>query len=244
VHELQRKLFDLRRADGVTDVVLLVEHDWVVTLGAGAEEAHLRVPAEVLAARGIDVETVGRGGDVTLHGPGQLVVYPILALPAGRQDVRRYVGDLAETMRRLCAQYGIAAGTVPHLVGLWTDTENPSRWEGPARARRLAKIGAIGVRISRWTTMHGFALNLTTDLSYFELIVPCGIREHGVTSVQQLTGFTPSVFDAAQAVAPILNQVWGLDAAPCCDLSHVAAEDLLHAHGLHPAFTEVSRRSR
>jgi lipoyl(octanoyl) transferase len=158
------------------------------------------LPRELLKARGIEVAETGRGGDVTLHAPGQLVAYPIFDLSPDRRDVRRYVADLNEVMRRLAASYDIDARPHEKLIGLWTDTE-----------RGIAKIGAIGVRISRWVTMHGFAFNLTTDLELFGLIVPCGIQEYGVTSVQALTGATPEVKSAATRAYAIFGDVFGVD---------------------------------
>ena len=130
-------------------------------------------PAETLRARGFDVFETGRGGDVTYHGPGQVVGYPILDLSPDRRDVHRYVRDLEEVMIRTCAGYGIEAARVAGLTGTWV---------GPD------KIGAIGVRIARWVTSHGFAFNVATDLSAFDLIVPCGIRGRGVTSLGRLLG--------------------------------------------------------
>src|SRR5690606_22587005 len=127
------------------------------------------------------------GGDVTLHAPGQLVAYPIVSLAAhGPKDVRRYVNNLTSCMQQLVAQFGIDAGKMPDMIGLWADQANLSQWSGKERAVAPVKLGAIGVRISRWVTMHGFALNLTTDLSLFQLIVPCGISSHPVSSVEAL----------------------------------------------------------
>lgn len=197
VLELQRSLHAERVAGKSRDLVLLVEHDPVITLGRSAHTEHLLRSEAALRAAGFEVAAVERGGDVTLHGPGQLVTYPIVNLAPDRKDVRRYVGALAETMRLTAADCGVASGTVPNLVGLWVDRARPDHWEGAGAAARLAKVGAIGVRIGRWVTMHGFALNLGIDLDLYRYIVPCGIREHPVTSIAELVGRAPSVADAA-----------------------------------------------
>jgi lipoyl(octanoyl) transferase len=209
VHALQQRLVSARQGGRGQDVVLIVEHTPVITLGRGARRGNVLMSEDVLAARGIELVETGRGGDVTLHAPGQLVVYPIVELGPGRRDVRRYVKDLVETMRLLARHWGIEAGPVEGLVGLWVDADAPSRWTGRNGARRLAKIGAIGVRICRWVTMHGFAFNLTTDLGLFSAIVPCGIREHGVTSVAALTGEEPNVRETSAPVGRILAEVLG-----------------------------------
>jgi lipoyl(octanoyl) transferase len=177
--ELQRTLVDERKAGNGADTLLLLQHPHVITLGVKLESARSHVVAtpDVLAQRGVEVTETGRGGDVTYHGPGQLVGYPILDLRPDRQDVHQYVRDLEEVMIRVCADYGIEARRVPGLTGAWIDTPR-----GPE------KIGAIGVRLSRWITSHGFAFNVNTDLDYFGLIVPCGIAEHGVTSLGALLG--------------------------------------------------------
>jgi lipoyl(octanoyl) transferase len=174
---LQRSLVDDRRAGGVGDLLLLVEHPHVLTLGVRGDggRAHILETAEVLAARGIDVHETGRGGDITYHGPGQIVGYPIVDLAPDRRDVHRYVRDLEEVLIRTADDYGVAASRVEGLTGVWVGR---------------AKLAAIGVRIARWITSHGFAFNVSTDLEYFNLIVPCGIADRGVTSLARLTGQT------------------------------------------------------
>ncbi|MBK7584887.1 MAG: lipoyl(octanoyl) transferase LipB [Myxococcales bacterium] len=211
VHEHQKRLHVARQAGEIPDTVLVLEHEPVITLGRGAHSENILVPTELLKAAGVDLVETGRGGDVTLHAPGQLVCYPILSLAPERQDVRRYVGDLAETMRRLVARHGISSGPVTGLIGLWVDAKAPGEFPGGEQARQLAKLGAIGVRISRWVTLHGFALNYTTDLELYGMIVPCGISTHGVTSVEQLTGKRVEVRDEAQAAVELLAEVLGAE---------------------------------
>jgi lipoyl(octanoyl) transferase len=171
--ELQESLVIERQAGRIPDQLLLLEHDAVFTLGRNAQAQNILLPAEALRERGFEVFETGRGGDVTYHGPGQVVGYPILQLSPDRRDVHRYVRDLEEVMIRTCADYGLAASRVVGLTGTWLEDE---------------KIGAIGVRIARWVTSHGFALNVGTDLSAFDLIVPCGIRGRGVTSLERKLG--------------------------------------------------------
>ena len=174
---LQRALVEERRADRVPDLLILLQHPAVITLGVKGDGGRSNVVAtpDRLSGLGIAVEETGRGGDVTYHGPGQIVGYPILDLRPDRQDVHRYVRDLEEVMIRTCADYGLEAGRVAGLTGTWIGAE---------------KIGAIGVRISRWITSHGFAFNVSTRLDHFQLIVPCGITDRGVTSLEKATGRT------------------------------------------------------
>jgi len=179
---MQRALVEERRADRVPDLLILLQHPAVITLGVKGDGGRSNVVAtpDRLAELGIAVEETGRGGDVTYHGPGQIVGYPILDLRPDRQDVHRYVRDLEDVMIRTCAGYGLEAGRIAGLTGAWLGVEN-----GPAE-----KIGAIGVRISRWVTSHGFAFNVSTRLDHFQLIVPCGIADRGVTSLEKATGRT------------------------------------------------------
>lgn len=171
--DLQRTLVAERQADRIPDQLLLLEHPPVVTLGVRAkgERRHVLATGDALAAMGIELHETGRGGDVTYHGPGQIVGYPILDLKPDRCDVHRYVRDLEEVIIRTVADFGIAASRSAGLTGVWVGTE---------------KLAAIGVRISRWVTSHGFALNVKTDLRGFSLIVPCGIADRGVTSFEAL----------------------------------------------------------
>jgi lipoyl(octanoyl) transferase len=230
IHDLQARLVEARAEGAIGDTVLLLEHDPVVTLGRSANEANVLLPPEALAARGADVFATGRGGDVTYHGPGQLVAYPILDLKPDRCDVRAYVRSLAEVMIRLARKHHVESGVVDGLIGVWVDRAAPHEWAGEAWARDLAKVGAIGVRLSRWVTMHGFALNLTTDLEHFRWIVPCGIEAHGVTSIQGLTGRAPTVREEALASAPELEAGLGVRVGAIDDLT--SEDDLDRALGL------------
>jgi lipoyl(octanoyl) transferase len=192
--------------------VLFVEHEPVITFGRGAHVEHLLASEQQLAKHGIDLAKTGRGGDVTLHAPGQLVAYPILDLSPDRRDVRRYVRDLTECMRRVAESAGVSSGRIDEHIGLWVDLDRPGSYQGPVHATSPAKIGAIGVRVSRWVTMHGFALNLSTNLELYRLIVPCGISEYPVASVASLVGEAPAVADAARVAFRELADI--LDAKP------------------------------
>ncbi|HWW89018.1 MAG TPA: lipoyl(octanoyl) transferase LipB [Vicinamibacterales bacterium] len=172
---LQRALVEERRAGRVDDLLLLLEHPSVLTLGVRGDggRSHILAEPEVLDRLNVHVHETGRGGDITYHGPGQIVGYPILDLRPDRCDVHRYVRDLEEVLICTAADYGINATRVAGLTGVWVDRE---------------KLAAIGVRIGRWITSHGFAFNVSTDLKHFDLIVPCGIADRGVTSLERLLG--------------------------------------------------------
>jgi len=209
---LQEQLHAARVSGSVGDTVLFVEHPAVITLGRGAHAENLLASAARLAELGVDVIEAGRGGDVTLHAPGQLVCYPIIDLSPDRKDVRRYVRDLTEVMRLVTAAHGVETGRLEEHIGLWANRESPRAFLGAESTSDLAKLGAIGVRISRWVTMHGFALNLSPDMRLFSLIVPCGIREYGVASLAELLdGPAPSVADAAAQAFAALTRVLGAD---------------------------------
>jgi lipoyl(octanoyl) transferase len=192
---LQRELVEERRADRIPDLLLLLQHPPVITLGVRTEIARTNVVAtsERLAELGIEVHETGRGGDVTYHGPGQIVGYPILDLRPDRCDVHKYVRDLEEVMIRACTDYGISAGRIAGLTGTWVGAE---------------KIGAIGIRISRWITSHGFAFNVRTDLDHFKLIVPCGLSDRGVTSLERVTGRTIAVDEVEDALVHRFAEVF------------------------------------
>jgi lipoyl(octanoyl) transferase len=193
--DMQRSLVDDRRAGRVPDLLLLLEHPHVVTLGVKTEasQSHLIATPAELAARNVELHESGRGGDITYHGPGQLVGYPILDLRPDRCDVHRYVRDLEEVMIRATGDFGLEAGRITGLSGAWIGAD---------------KVGAIGVRISRWITSHGFALNVATDLEFFGLIVPCGISSGGVTSLSEATGRTIAMGDAEASVVRHFSDVF------------------------------------
>lgn len=184
-HALQESMQAARIRGDIPNTLLLLEHDPVITMGRTGKATDILATPELLQLRGIAMHETGRGGEVTLHGPGQLVAYPIFDLRPDRCDVRRYVRDLGEVMVRLGAEFGLdlRMQSAPQ-IGVWANLDDPAAF-GEEPPRR-AKIGAIGVRLSRWVTMHGFAFNGTTDLSLYQTIVPCGIREHGVTSLAAL----------------------------------------------------------
>ena len=202
-HALQERLLQARIRGEVPDTLLLLEHDPpVITLGRAARtSANVLLSAAELEACGFDLHETGRGGDVTYHGPGQLVGYPIVDLAPDREDVRRYVRDLEETMIRTAAEYGIVADRFAGQSGAWVERDGSSG----------AKIGAVGVRLSRWVTMHGFALNVTTDLAHFATIVPCGIADKGVTSIARETGRAPTVREVGDRAAAHFAQIFAAE---------------------------------
>ena len=185
-HELQKQLQAKRIAGEVDDIVLLLEHPPVLTLGRSGKNEHVLASKDFLEAQGIALHEVGRGGDVTYHGPGQLVAYPIIDLKPDRKDVRKYVASLEEAMIRTCADFGVEASRIAGLNGTWVADR---------------KVGAVGVRISRWVTMHGLALNANVNLGHFELIVPCGIDDKAVTSLSRELDRTVTVDDIAVPLA-------------------------------------------
>jgi len=187
--ELQRGLVEDRKAGRIPDTLLLLQHPHVVTIGVKKDgRRHILASPERLKELHVDVFETGRGGDVTYHGPGQLVGYPILDLNPDRRDVHQYVRDLEEVMIRVCASYGLEASRVKGFSGAWIDAD-----KAEGKRQKAEKIGAIGVRISRWITSHGFAFNVTTDIDFFKLIVPCGITDRGVTSLAARLPNAPSM---------------------------------------------------
>jgi lipoyl(octanoyl) transferase len=197
--ELQRLLVEERKADRIPDTLLLLQHPHVLTIGVKKDgRDHILASPDRLSSLGVDVFETGRGGDVTYHGPGQLVGYPILDLNPDRRDVHKYVRDLEEVMIRVCADDGIEAVRVKGMSGAWIKSDSGDE-----------KIGAIGVRISRWITSHGFAFNVTTDLDFFNLIVPCGIADKGVTSLQSKLGRAIDMSEVEDRVVAHVAAVFG-----------------------------------
>ena len=192
---LQRSLVEDRRGGRIEDVLLLLEHPHVLTLGVRGDggRSHILATPDALGSRGVEVHESGRGGDITYHGPGQIVGYPIMDLQPDRCDVHRYVRDIEEVLIRTASDYGVEAGRVEGLTGVWVGRE---------------KLAAIGVRISRWVTSHGFAFNVTTDLRYFNLIVPCGIPDRSVTSIARLLGHPVDLVEVENRIVAHLGEVF------------------------------------
>lgn len=193
---LQERAVERLRSGQASEQLLLVEHPHVFTLGRGANSANILADQTELESLEVDVYETGRGGDVTYHGPGQLVGYPIIDLKPDRCDVHRYVRDIEEALIRTIKDFGIEGSRIPGLTGVWVGNE---------------KIAAIGVRIARWITSHGFALNVNTDLRYFEMIVPCGITDKGVTSLSAMVGHTLDLGEVARAAVRHFGEIFARD---------------------------------
>src|SRR6266705_4869807 len=199
-YALQRRIVAARKADAIEDVFLLCEHPHVLTQGRNGRREHLLVSEHVLRQKGVEFHESSRGGDITYHGPGQIVGYPIFNLGAIRRDVVWYVRMLEETMIRTTAEFGIAAKRVLGKTGIWVDHGNSEE-----------KLGAIGVHISRWVTSHGFAYNVSTDLRFFDLIVPCGIADRKATSLEKLLGRSVEQSEVAPRLARHLGELFALE---------------------------------
>ena len=218
--KLQAQLVEQRAANRIGDRLLLLEHPHVITLGRDSHEEHVLVERARLAQRGVELYECGRGGDVTYHGPGQLVAYPILDLRPDRCDLHRYVRDLERVLLDVLQSYGVQGHSVPGRTGVWVRPAS-ARASLPAAPATLAgrgpdanplteaKVGAIGVRVSRWITSHGIALNVCTDLRYFDLIVPCGLTGSAVASLEQWVHPAPSVAETATRFATDFGRVFG-----------------------------------
>jgi|SRR5208283_1448572 len=215
--DLQHQLFDLRVAGSIGDVLLLNEHHHVYTLGKSSDDDHLLASETELQKSGAEVFHIDRGGDITYHGPGQLVCYPILDLNQYYADVHRYLRDLEEVVIRTLAEYDIHAHRDGQFTGVWVENE---------------KIAAVGVKTSHWVTMHGFAFNVNTDLSYFEKIIPCGIFHKGVTSVQQLLNQTLPMNAVSEKIIRHFGEVFG------CTMIQTDRDELLQS--LQMKTTEIT----
>jgi lipoyl(octanoyl) transferase len=192
--ELQKRLFDFNHRDLIGDVLLLTEHEHVYTLGKGGNEDHLLASDEELSKDGTDVFRIDRGGDITYHGPGQIVGYPILNLTRFAPDIHKYLRSLEEVIIQALASYGIRSGREEGMTGVWVEGE---------------KIAAIGVKVSKWITMHGFALNVSTDLRKFDRIIPCGIFHKGVTSMERVLSHKVDLGEVEEKVAESFVEVFG-----------------------------------
>lgn len=204
--DLQKRLFELRHYGLLGDILLLTEHEHVYTLGKGGDPNHLLATEEELRKSGAEVFHIDRGGDITYHGPGQIVGYPILDLNNYFPDIHRYLRCLEEVVIQTLLDYGVEANREEGMTGVWVSGE---------------KIAAIGVKVSRWITMHGFAFNVNTDLSYFDRIIPCGIFHKGVTSLQRVLGREIPLEEVQSKLADEFAHVFG------CNIHQMAADELL-----------------
>ena len=225
--ELQRRIVAARKAGAVPDVLLLCEHPHVITLGRNGKLANLRASDHVLRQMGVSFLETDRGGDITYHGPGQLVGYPILNLAEIRRDVAWYMRSLEEAMIRATAEFDIVSRRVDGRTGVWVDLPNGQGEE---------KIAAIGVHLSRWVTSHGFAYNVSTDLRYFDLIVPCGIADKRATSLEKLLGRGVAMQEVSSRVASHLGEMLSLEFRPAL---RAELDALLSAHEERGALAAV-----
>jgi len=199
-YALQKRAVAARKLSGIEDVLLFCEHPHVITQGRNGKKEHMLAGENVLRQKGVEFFETSRGGDVTYHGPGQIVAYPILNLGAIRRDVVWYVRMLEEAMIRATAEFGIEAKRESGKTGIWV-----------GEGKLGEKLGAIGVHISRWVTSHGLAYNVSTDLRNFELIVPCGIADRKVTSLEKLLGRSVKLAEVKPKLAKYLGEVLGLE---------------------------------
>ncbi len=217
--DLQKRIVAARKLALIPDVLLLCEHPHVITMGRNGRAEHLLASEKMLEARGVEFHTTNRGGDITYHGPGQIVAYPILNLAEIRRDVGWYVRQLEEAMIRTSAEYGIIAERREGRTGIWVNVSSASEIADEE------KLGAIGVHISRWVTSHGLAYNVSTDLSYFDLIVPCGIAGKRATSLKRILDREVGMNVASQKLVRHLGECFGLKmrAMPLAELESALA---------------------
>jgi lipoyl(octanoyl) transferase len=200
--ELQRELVEARKANTIPDVLLFCEHPHVITLGRNGKREHLRANDRLLSQMQVEFHATDRGGDITYHGPGQIVGYPILDLAEHRRDIRWYVEQLEETMIHATKNFGIMARRVEGKHGIWVDSANDL-------VSAQEKLAALGVHLSRWVTSHGFAYNVSTDLRYFDLIVPCGIRDARSTSLERILGRAVETAEVKARLSKHFAEVFG-----------------------------------
>ena len=225
--ELQRRVAAARKAGAVPDVLLLCEHPHVITLGRSGKISNLLASGDALRDMGVSFFETSRGGDITYHGPGQLVGYPILNLAEIRRDVGWYVRSLEEAMIRATSEFGVASKRVAGRTCVWVNVKE---------AKDEEKLAAIGVHLSRWVTSHGFAYNVSTDLRYFDLIVPCGIAGKRATSLEKLLGRRVEMKEPAQRIVAHLAEIVGL--SPCVS-GRDALEGMLRLFEERAALTAV-----
>ena len=207
---LQERLVAARKTGAAPDLLLFCEHPHVVTLGRSGKREHLRVSEDLLRLKGVEFHHTNRGGDITYHGPGQIVGYPVLDLNGLRRDVVWYVRQLEDCMIRATSSFGIRAFRVPGRTGVWVE----GNAGGDAGSAREEKLAAIGVHISRWVTSHGFAYNVSTDLCFFDLITPCGIAGCRATSLENRLGVSVSRTDAIARLSAGFSEAFGLELVP------------------------------
>ena len=225
--ELQQRVVAARKAGAISDVLLLCQHPHVITLGRSGKISNLRASDQMLHEKDVSFFETNRGGDITYHGPGQLVGYPIVNLGEIRRDVAWYVRGLEEAMIRATAEYGVASKRVRGCTGVWVDVprglqkREVEEVQEAKEVKDQEKIGAIGVHISRWVTSHGFAYNVSTDLGYFDLIIPCGIAGKRATSLERLLGRRVELKEVAPRISAHLAEILSLQ-------SRASDRDALH----------------
>jgi lipoate-protein ligase B len=203
---MQKKIFDMREASRIPDILILNEHNHVYTIGKSGCGDHLLASKEELLKNNVEVYNIDRGGDITYHGPGQLIGYPILDLTDHYLDIHRYLRDLEEVIILTLGEYRINAHRDKEFTGVWVGNE---------------KIAAIGIKVSRWITMHGFALNIATDLSYFDRIIPCGIFHRGITSMNKVLGNDIPTDDVAASIIRNFSEVFN------CQIVHFTKDEFI-----------------
>ncbi|MDI3547645.1 MAG: lipoyl(octanoyl) transferase [Halanaerobiales bacterium] len=195
--KIQKRLLQLRQAGKIQDILLLLEHPPVITLGKRGKDTNILMPEDLLKSKGIKIYRIDRGGDVTYHGPGQIVGYPIMDLKNHGKDIRKFVRNIEEVFIRLLKEeYNITAGRDPEHIGVWVGEE---------------KITAIGLSIKRWVSMHGFAFNVNTNLDHFNLINPCGIIDKGVTSLEKIVGHPLNMDKVIDQVIKYISRIFGVE---------------------------------